>query len=110
MATGSIVADQTAMLALPAVQGDWCYRSDVKKTYRLIGLDPTSLGDWQVRGLPRGTSIYTDEATGATRIDRDEVAGTFLMNAYAGDNLRIEPRTNDPSSPAVGQLWLRTDL
>ena len=25
-------------------------------------------------------------------------------------NFRIENRTTDPSSPAVGQMWLRTDL
>ncbi len=29
--------------------------------------------------------------------------------AYVKDS-RIEPRTTDPSSPAVGDLWLRTDL
>jgi len=25
-------------------------------------------------------------------------------------NFRIEPRTDDPASPEVGQIWLRTDL
>jgi hypothetical protein len=37
--------------------------------------------------------------------------GNFIMNnAYQALNFRIENRTTDPASPAVGQIWLRTDL
>jgi len=28
----------------------------------------------------------------------------------ASGNFRVEPRTDDPASPEVGQIWLRTDL
>ena len=73
------VASQAAMLALNVRQGDWCYRSDVKKTYRLLGTDPTVLANWSIRGVPSGCQVYTDEATGVTRIDRKEHAGTILM-------------------------------
>ena len=38
---------QADMLALVAQTGDICIRNDLKKTFVLIGSDPTVLGDWQ---------------------------------------------------------------
>lgn len=32
------------------------------------------------------------------------------FNGQQATNFRIENRTSDPSSPAEGQIWLRTDL
>lgn len=32
------------------------------------------------------------------------------FNGQQATNFRIENRTSDPGSPAVGQIWLRTDL
>jgi hypothetical protein len=32
------------------------------------------------------------------------------FNSQQATNLRVENRTDDPGSPAVGQIWLRTDL
>lgn len=32
------------------------------------------------------------------------------FNGQQATNLRIENRTSDPASPAVGQMWVRTDL
>lgn len=46
------------------------------------------------------TGVITNQQTGVT------LHGTF--NAAKG--LVIENRTSDPPSPAVGQIWLRTDL
>jgi len=39
-----------------------------------------------------------------------DVEGTLDMNGNQIKNMVIENRTSDPSNPAVGQIWLRTDL
>lgn len=41
------VANQAAMLALPAVRGDWCIRTDSNTAYELVGADATLLANWQ---------------------------------------------------------------
>lgn len=37
-------------------------------------------------------------------------SGSVDFNQQQALGLRIENRTSDPGSPAVGQIWLRTDL
>lgn len=39
-----------------------------------------------------------------------DVEGNLDMNQNQVMNMRIENRTSDPASPAVGQIWMRTDL
>jgi len=39
-----------------------------------------------------------------------DVEGDLDMNDNQIKNFRIENRTSDPTSPAVGQMWIRTDL
>jgi hypothetical protein len=39
-----------------------------------------------------------------------DVEGNLDMNQNQIKNFRIENRTSDPASPAVGQIWIRTDL
>jgi hypothetical protein len=39
-----------------------------------------------------------------------DVEGNLDMNQNQVMNMRIENRTSDPASPAVGQIWIRTDL
>jgi hypothetical protein len=39
-----------------------------------------------------------------------DVEGNLDMNQNQVKNMRIENRTSDPASPAVGQIWIRTDL
>jgi hypothetical protein len=72
------VADQTAMLGLPATQGDWCFRIDTKTTWRLTGVNPAILANWTEKGLPPGTSAYEDSVTGDWVIARKGEAETFL--------------------------------
>lgn len=36
--------------------------------------------------------------------------GNVDMTKHEIENMRIDNRTSDPTSPAVGQIWLRTDL
>lgn len=57
-------ADETAMLALAAVQGDYCVRADQKKLYRLTGSNPSALADWTAQGFPKGTTIYQESISG----------------------------------------------
>jgi hypothetical protein len=74
---------------LPAPQALWAQNADTAG--KLSGTIP--LGQ-----LPG--AVVTNNATGVT------LTGT--INALGG--LVIENRTSDPPSPAVGQIWLRTDL
>ena len=39
-----------------------------------------------------------------------DIEGNLDMNGNQIKNMAIENRTSDPSSPAVGQMWIRTDL
>jgi hypothetical protein len=39
-----------------------------------------------------------------------DVEGNLDMNQNQVKNFRIENRTSDPASPAIGQMWIRTDL
>jgi hypothetical protein len=41
---------------------------------------------------------------------RLDVEGDVDLNGHEIKNFRIECRTSDPSNPAVGQIWIRTDL
>ncbi|MCD4735902.1 MAG: hypothetical protein K8R53_07640, partial [Bacteroidales bacterium] len=43
-------------------------------------------------------------------LEKLDVEGNLDMNGYQIKNMVIENRTSDPSNPAVGQIWLRTDL
>jgi hypothetical protein len=40
----------------------------------------------------------------------DIPTGSVNFNGQQATSFRIENRTSDPSSPATGQIWLRTDL
>lgn len=43
----TIATSEATMLALNIQVGDICIRTDVKKTFILVGSDPTVLGNWQ---------------------------------------------------------------
>jgi hypothetical protein len=59
-----------------------------------------------VVGRAGNTSGVTAAITSTADYDVLQRSGTSLvMQPY-----RVENRTSDPGSPAVGQLWLRTDL
>lgn len=40
MASATAVIDADQMIAMSATQGDYCYRLDLKQTWRLTGVDP----------------------------------------------------------------------
>lgn len=43
-------------------------------------------------------------------IEKLDLEGNLDMNQNQIMNMRIENRTSDPAEPAVGQIWIRTDL
>lgn len=82
IADEGIVASQAAMLALTdARQGDWCFRTDQNKSYRLTGTDPTNVAHWTVKGVPSGVAVYTDAVLGTTRVDRSDEVNTILSRS-----------------------------
>ncbi|MCD4684245.1 MAG: hypothetical protein K8R86_13250, partial [Bacteroidales bacterium] len=46
----------------------------------------------------------------STPNEKLDIDGNLDMNGNQIKNMVIENRTSDPSSPAVGQIWIRTDL
>ncbi len=46
----------------------------------------------------------------STPNEKLDINGNLDMNGNQIKNMVIENRTSDPSSPAVGQIWIRTDL
>lgn len=98
------------MLALPAVQGEFCLRTDLSKTFRLTGTNPAILAHWTLTGLPGGTSIYTDAVTGQKVVARDgEEAGLFATETgpvgptgAAGPNTITGATTTTLTGPLKG--------
>ncbi len=62
----------------------------------------------------RIVSIVTGDVSRVLTFTSDATVGTPIasveFNQQQALQLRIENRTSDPGSPAVGQMWLRTDL
>lgn len=52
------------------------------------------------------TGAFHDESALRITINNDGMD----FNGHQATNFRVENRTSDPSSPTVGQVWLRTDL
>lgn len=62
----------------------------------------------------RTLSIITGDANRTLTFTSNATVGTPIasvdFNQQQALQLRIENRTSDPGSPAVGEIWLRTDL
>ena len=56
-------------------------------------------------GIGTSSPSYKLDVTGNVRLN-----GTVDFNKNQAVNFRLENRTSEPSSPAVGQIWIRTDL
>ena len=60
--------------------------------------------------LDRSVDNFSSQAIGGTKAFTDlQLAGNMDCNQYQLKQLVIENRTDDPSSPVEGQMWLRTD-
>ncbi len=67
------VNSQAAMLALLGQEGDWCIRTDVDKTYILIGTDPTDIDNWQEIVTPTGAVTSVNGYTGVVVLDQNDI-------------------------------------
>lgn len=87
--------------------GELIYRSDTGSVLFYDAVGTT----WKT--LANTAHAATHKNGGSDEIllnELGEPTGSVDFNSQQALNLRIENRTSDPSSPAVGQIWLRTDL
>ena len=77
-----------------------------------LGGDITAAGKALLDDANAAAQLVTLGAMPAsTTLDAVPVAvASVNFNGQQATSFRIENRTSDPASPAVGQLWLRTDL
>lgn len=80
-----------------------------------IGLGTLTAGG--IAFLPSALSKLTITDTGITRDGTSFLSSTKVnlsnaldFNQNEAKEMVVENRTSDPSSPAEGQLWVRTDL
>lgn len=72
-ATHKAVADQAAMLALPAALGDFAIRSDGAGTFRLTALPATALASWTLVAAPTDAVTSVAGRTGAVVLAKADV-------------------------------------
>jgi len=56
--------------------------------------------------------IDTKDAQNVKLTGNQTIGGNKTLTGltYASGGLRIENRTDDPGSPSIGQMWIRTDV
>jgi hypothetical protein len=65
----------------------------------------------QLATLGAAASVHTHVAGDLPSLDGITApVASVNFNGQQATSFRIENRTSDPGSPAVGQIWLRTDL
>jgi hypothetical protein len=81
-------------------------REWIQKASGLLGFNQSDIYE----DLDRSLDNYTDQAVGGTKAFTDlRLAGNMRCNQYQMLEMVIENRTDDPTSPVEGQMWLRTD-
>jgi len=75
-----VVADEAAMLALVAQQGDVAIRNDIEKTFILSSNDPTVLADWLEMKSPTDAVSSVNGRTGAVVLAASDVGLENVTN------------------------------
>jgi hypothetical protein len=96
------VANQAAMLALPAVRGDWCIRSDTNVRYELTVTPATTLANWTatpnagVGGLLAGNNLsdVNNAATARTNLGAAATAHTQTASTITDFNTTADARAD----------------
>jgi hypothetical protein len=70
----SVVASETAMLALTAQRGDVAIRTDLSESFILSGTDPTVLSDWQQLLSPLAAVRTVNSFTGDVNLTTTNIA------------------------------------
>lgn len=102
------VADEAAMLALPAIKGDMAIRSDVNATFILSATPASTLANWLQLPTAPDAVLSVDGATGVVVLPTDAAAGvgskrtlgTGPLQAAAGN----DPRLSDQRVPVDGSV------
>lgn len=79
----TVVASQSAMLALSAQQGDVAIRSDLNKSYILSTNSPSTLADWKELLTPTDTVSSVDGRTGTVTLS--DLYAPYSLVASTGD-------------------------
>lgn len=113
-ASGSAGAQGGAGIGVPGTDGidgeSWMIPGPAGETPSLAGLlvAADNLSDVLDATVSRGNlglgTIATQNDSAVT------ITGNMEFNQHQALQFRLENRTSDPGSPAVGQMWLRTDL
>lgn len=74
----TIATSEATMLALNIQVGDICIRTDVKKTFILVGSNPTVLGNWQ--------ELFTID-TANVAITGGSISGVAISGVVGSSNL-----------------------
>jgi hypothetical protein len=71
---------------------------------------PAEVGDLADGSVSESEFLYLDGLSGNIQVQLDDKLDQDNTTAQQAVSFRLENRTSDPSSPTVGQIWLRTDL
>jgi hypothetical protein len=102
-----VVASESSMLALTAEKGDVAVRTDLNKSFILLGSDPAVLADWQELLTPTDAVQSVNGQTGAVSLDSDDVSegSTNLYYTTARSALK-----QDSLGTGTTSQFLRGDL
>lgn len=79
----SVVANQAAMLALSAEQGDVAIRSDINKSFILSTNSPSTLADWKELLTPTDSVFSVDGRTGTVTLS--DLYAPYSLVSNVGD-------------------------
>lgn len=76
------VADESAMVAIPASINDWVIRSDQDKVYVLTAADPSQLSSWTELAYPPTGVTSVNGQTGAVTLAAADVGAAPAVHAH----------------------------
>ena len=84
----TIATSEATMLALNIQVGDICIRTDVKKTFILVGSDPTVLGNWQeLFTIDTANVAITGGSISGVAITGGSISGVAISGVVGSSNL-----------------------
>lgn len=67
------VNSQAAMLALVGQKGDWCIRTDLNRTYFIVGENGSTLANWRFIETPASPVVSVNNQTGVVVLGKSDV-------------------------------------
>lgn len=103
------LCDTEAEQPATAIEGDLCYTKDSNKLWRR---SESAWVDASSGGAP-ATHATSHQSGGSDALTLNSLANPVASVQFSQQQalqFRVENRTSDPGAPAVGEVWLRTDL